>query len=121
MAHVRLAPDLVGPLGANELERDGSHRRHGGELDETLGLRVGELGRQARDGVEPRHEQTCGAVRSGVLGHDRIFAGGADDPAYGSVSWAQTFASSRSTAGWPSDAPKLIAPAANTLAPPGVS
>ena len=73
--------DLVGLLGANQLERDGAHRCDGSKLDEALGLGVPQLRRDAGDGVEPRDEQARGAVRSDVLGHAGIFAAASDGPA----------------------------------------
>ena len=66
---------------------------------------------------------TIRIVSEGSIGSNmrRIFAVTPDGPAQGTVSRAQTFESRRSTAGSASDAPKLIAPAANTFAPAGVS
>lgn len=121
MAHVRLAPDLVGLLRPDQLERDGAHRRHRCELDEPFGLGVTELAGDARDCVKPGDEQTGGAVCADVLGHTWIFATASDGPAQGVASRDQTFASRRSTAGSLREAPKLITPAANTFAPAGVS
>ena len=121
MARVRLMPDLVGLLGTDQLERDRAHRRDGCELDEPFGLGVAQLSGHVRDRFEPRNEQAGSAICSDVLGHPRIFAAASDGPAYGTESRPQTFVSSRSTAGSPSEAPKLITPAAKTLAPEGVS
>jgi hypothetical protein len=81
MAHVCVAPDLVGPLGANQLERDGAHRCDGSKLDEALSLGVRQLRRDTGDGIEPRDEQARGSVRSDVLGHEVIFAAVPDGPA----------------------------------------
>ncbi len=119
--NVGLAPDLVRLLGANERERDRAHRRDRRDLDEPLGLGMAQLSRDARNRIESRRQQAGGAVGSGVLGHPSIFAAASDGPAHGTVSRAQTFSSRRSTAGSPSEAPKLITPAANTFAPAGVS
>ena len=121
MAHAGVAPDLVRLLGADQLEFDGAHRRDRGDLDQALGLGVTELSRNARDRVEPRHQEAGGAVGTCVLVHACMFAAASDGPSYGTVSRAQTFSSRRCTAGSPSDAPKLITPAANTFAPAGVS
>lgn len=119
--HAGIPPDLVCLLGADQLERDRAHGRDGRDLDEPLGLGMTQLARDARNGVESRHEQAGGAVGAGVLGHASMFAAAPDGPPQGTVSRAHTFSSKRSTAGSPSDAPKLITPAANTFAPAGVS
>jgi hypothetical protein len=56
MTRVRLAPDLVCSLGAEQLERDGAHRRDRGELDQPFRFDVGELSRRAGYGFEPGDE-----------------------------------------------------------------
>ena len=121
VAQVRVPPDLVCLLGADQLQRDGPHRRDRRDFDQSLGFGVPALARDACDGIQPSHEQTCRPVRSGVLGHPRMFAAAPDGPAQGTLSRAQTFSSSRSIAGSSRDAPKLITPAANTFALAGVS
>ena len=62
MAHVRLAPDRVGLLGLQDLERDRVHRRHRGELHEPLRLGVLQSRGGAGKRFEARHEETGGAV-----------------------------------------------------------
>jgi len=58
MARVGLAPDRLGFLRLECLERDRVHRRDGGQLDQTLGVHVVDLRCHAREGVEPRNEQS---------------------------------------------------------------
>lgn len=59
MSHVSLAPDGLGLLSAEHLERDSMHRRDGCELDQPLGLGVAKLRCRVRDCVEPGDEQPC--------------------------------------------------------------
>ena len=70
--------------------------------------------------IETGDEQARCPFATGLVDHRRIFAPAPDGP-YGTVSLAQRFVSRRSTAGSPSEAPKLITPAAKTFAPAGVS
>lgn len=121
VAHVRIPPDLVRLLRADQLEGDCAHRGHRRELNETFRLAVWQLAGNARDGLEPRNEQAESSVCAGLFRHARIFAAAPDGPSHGTVRRAHTFSSKRSTAGSPRDAPKLITPAANTFAPAGVS
>jgi len=58
MARVRLSPDRLGFLRLEGLERDRVHRGDGGQLDQTLGVRVVDLRGHRRQGVEPRNEQS---------------------------------------------------------------
>jgi hypothetical protein len=120
MTDVRLAPDRVGHLGAQHLQRDGLHRRHRGELHEPLGFRMAELAGSAGDSIEAGHQKACGAVATSFAGHGTHLGAGVGR-SYGVLRRAHTFPRSRSTSGRPSDALKFSEPAANTLAPAGVS
>lgn len=69
MTHVRLAPDRLGLLGAQHLQRDGLHRRHRSELHEPLGFRMAELAGSAGDGIEAGDEEPSGALATRFAGH----------------------------------------------------
>ena len=80
MPRVRLAPDLLGLLRLDHLQRDGVHRRNRRELDQPLGLSVTQLPGRAREGVESGDQEPRGALGTGLLGHARIFAPRSDGP-----------------------------------------
>jgi len=51
VAYVRVVPDRSGLLRVDHLQRDRPHRRHGGELDQALGLGVAQARRDACERV----------------------------------------------------------------------
>ncbi len=80
MADVRIAPDLVGSLRLDQLERNGVHRRNRGKLDESLGFGVTELRRHAGESFEACGEEPRRSFATGFLDHGRIFAAASDGP-----------------------------------------
>jgi hypothetical protein len=80
MAEMCVAPDLVGSLRPDQLERNGTHRRNRGELDETLGFRVTQLRCRAGEGFEASHEKSLGSLAAGFFDHRCIFATASDGP-----------------------------------------
>jgi hypothetical protein len=80
MAEMRVAPDLVRSLRPDQLERNGTHRRNRGELDESLGFAMSELRRRMGESFETRHEKSLGSFAAGFFDHRRIFATASDGP-----------------------------------------
>jgi Flp pilus assembly protein TadB len=80
MPDVRVAPDRLGPLCLQQLERDRTHRRDGRQLDEALSLAVAKLGRGSCDCLEPCNQKARRPFGTGLVDHSRIFAGGSDGP-----------------------------------------
>ena len=78
MSNVRVAPDLVGSLGLDHLQGDRAHRRDGRELDESLGLGMSQLGRDARKRIEPCDEQPRRPFAPCLVDHAVIFAAASD-------------------------------------------
>ena len=69
VSRMRLAPDGLGLLRLERLQRDGVHRGDGGELHETLGLHVADLRGHGRERIEPRHEQSRRPFGTSQFGH----------------------------------------------------
>ena len=80
MADVRVAPDLVGSLRLDHLERNGSHRRDRGELDESLGFGVTELRRRTGECLEPGDEEALRSFAAGLVIMPCIFVAASDGP-----------------------------------------
>ena len=80
MPDVRIAPDRLGPLRSEQVERDRPHRRDGCQLDQALRLAVVKLGRGARHCLQACDEEARRPFGTGLVDHARIFAGGSDGP-----------------------------------------
>jgi hypothetical protein len=80
MSRVRLAPDRLGLLGLQRLERDRVHRRDRGELDEALRFSVTQLRGNGRERIEACNEKPGRSFGSSQLGHPWMFAKASDVP-----------------------------------------
>ena len=80
MPDVRVAPDRLGPLRLEQLERDRTHRRNGSQLDQPLRLAMAKLGRGSRHCLEPCDEEARRPFGTGLVDHARILASGSDGP-----------------------------------------
>ena len=80
MPEMRFTPDLVGSLRLDHLERDRTHRRHRGKLDEAFRFGMSKLSGRACQRIEAGDEQARCPFATGLVDHRCIFAPAPDGP-----------------------------------------